>query len=106
MNSTLLIPLCLALASTDLATDALPRALPQSSAVPGVEMPAGTGVSGAGLPRGVPRTVLPDGSAYIEAAFTTRAFQKEALRLVIEEANTVARELNLPEASPWNHKVL
>lgn len=32
--------------------------------------------------------------------FTTPAYQKEALRLVIEEANRVARELNLPETLP------
>jgi len=92
--------LCLTLTSTAFAADALPPAAPPRPGLPDVEMPSGTGVSGAGLPRGVPRTVLPDGSVYIEPSFTTRAFQKEALRLVIEEANTVARELNLPEKLP------
>jgi hypothetical protein len=32
--------------------------------------------------------------------FTTPAYRKEALRLVIEEANRVAQELNLPEQLP------
>ena len=32
--------------------------------------------------------------------FTTPAYRKEALRLVIEEANQVAQELNLPEQLP------
>jgi hypothetical protein len=32
--------------------------------------------------------------------FTTPAYHQEALRLVIEEANRVARELNLPESLP------
>jgi hypothetical protein len=32
--------------------------------------------------------------------FTTKAYREEALRLIIEEANCVARELNLPESLP------
>jgi hypothetical protein len=32
--------------------------------------------------------------------FTTSAYHQEALRLVIEEANRIAQELNLPESSP------
>jgi hypothetical protein len=35
-----------------------------------------------------------------ELVFTTPAYNKEALRLIIEEANRVARELNLPEKLP------
>lgn len=55
----------------------------------------------ADLPPGVPRVVNPDGSLYfIEPMFTTRQFQNEALRLVIEEANRVARELPLGESLP------
>jgi hypothetical protein len=53
------------------------------------------------LPPGVPRIVNPDGSlCFVEPAFTTREFRNEALRLVIEEANKVAKELNLPESFP------
>jgi hypothetical protein len=36
----------------------------------------------------------------INGMFTTRAYQNEALRLVIQEANKVAKEMNLPEALP------
>ena len=53
------------------------------------------------LPPGVPRTVDTNGKVvYIDGSFTTKAYQDEALRLVIQEANTVARELQLPEALP------
>jgi hypothetical protein len=53
------------------------------------------------LPPGVPRIVNPDGSlCFVEPMFTTREFHSEALRLVIEEANKVAKELQLPEPSP------
>ncbi len=53
------------------------------------------------LPPGVPRTVDTNGKViYIEGAFTTKAYQNEALRLVIQDANKVARELQLPEVLP------
>jgi hypothetical protein len=53
------------------------------------------------LPPGVPREVNPDGSlAYLDLRFTTKAFQEDALRLVIQEANQVARDLDLPERLP------
>jgi hypothetical protein len=53
------------------------------------------------LPLGVPRTVDTNGKViYIEGTFSTRAYQDEALRLVIQEANKVARDLQLPEALP------
>ena len=53
------------------------------------------------LPPGVPRTVDTNGNVlFIDTMFTTRAFQEEALRLVIEEANKVAKELQLPESLP------
>ena len=53
------------------------------------------------LPPGVPRVVNPDGSLFfIEPMFTTREFQNEALRLVVEEANKVAKELHLDESLP------
>jgi hypothetical protein len=37
---------------------------------------------------------------YEKLNFTTAAYQKEAVRLVIEEANRVAQQLNLPENLP------
>jgi hypothetical protein len=37
---------------------------------------------------------------YEKLTFTTPAYQKEAVRLVIEEANRVAQQLNLPENLP------
>jgi hypothetical protein len=37
---------------------------------------------------------------YEKLNFTTPAYRKEALRLIIEEANRVAQELNLPENLP------
>lgn len=53
------------------------------------------------LPPGVPRTVDTNGKViYIEGAFTTKDYQQEALRLVIQEANKVARDLQLPETLP------
>lgn len=53
------------------------------------------------LPPGVPRCVNPDGSlSPIQMNFTTQAFQDEARRLVIQEANRVAKELGLPEKLP------
>lgn len=52
------------------------------------------------LPPGVPRSIQPDGSVYIEPTFTTPAYQKEAFKLVLQEANKVAKELKLPEKLP------
>jgi hypothetical protein len=53
------------------------------------------------LPLGVPHVVDTNGNVFsIEPMFTTAAFQEEGLRLVIEEANAVARDLHLPESSP------
>jgi hypothetical protein len=52
------------------------------------------------LPPGVPRSINPDGTVSIQPMFTTKAFQDEAQKLVIQEANRVAKELNLPEKLP------
>jgi hypothetical protein len=53
------------------------------------------------LPVGVPRTVNTNGRVvFINTMFTTRAFQQEGLKLVTEEANRAAAELNLPEVIP------
>lgn len=53
------------------------------------------------LPAGVPRTVDTNGRViYIDGMFTTKAYQQEAFRLIIEEANKVAMELHLPETLP------
>lgn len=53
------------------------------------------------LPPGVPRTVDTNGRVVsIDGAFTTEAYHNEALRLVIQEANKVVKELNLSEAVP------
>jgi hypothetical protein len=53
------------------------------------------------LPPGVPHVVDTNGNVfYVDPAFTTTAFQEEGLRLVIEEANRVARDLQLPETLP------
>ena len=48
------------------------------------------------------KTALFPGRAmtYEETIFTTRAYQEEALRLVLEEANQFARDLRLPEQLP------
>lgn len=53
------------------------------------------------LPPGVPRNLDSNGNLfYIEPMFTTEAFHEEALRLVIAEANAVARDLRLSESLP------
>ncbi len=52
------------------------------------------------LPRGVPRTVWPDGRVTVDTMYTSKAYQRAALTLVLEEANRVAKELNLPERLP------
>jgi hypothetical protein len=47
------------------------------------------------------RTVVTNGNVfYVDPMFTTPAFQEEGLRLVLEEANRVSRELQLPESLP------
>lgn len=52
------------------------------------------------LPPGVPRCIYEDGTIHVKPMFTTQAYQREALRLVIQEANQVAKELKLPEKQP------
>jgi len=57
--------------------------------------------TGRPLPPGVPRAVDTNGNVvYIPPRFTTRAYQKEAIKLVTQEANQVAQELRLPEDLP------
>jgi hypothetical protein len=49
----------------------------------------------------VPNLFRPDGKLSSEAfRFTTKAYEREALRLVLEEANRVVKELGLPETFP------
>jgi hypothetical protein len=56
---------------------------------------------GRGLPPGVPRTVDTNGNVeYIDHHFTTRAYQNEACRLMIMEANQAAKALHLAEDLP------
>ena len=53
------------------------------------------------LPPGVPRVVDTNGNIiYVPEKFTSKAFQAEALNMVIDEANQVAKELNLLEELP------
>lgn len=53
------------------------------------------------LPPGVPHVVDTNGNVFsIEPMFTSEAFQEEGLRMVIAEANAVARDLRLPESLP------
>ena len=52
------------------------------------------------LPPGVPSPVGPDGRITGGLTFTTKDYQNEALRLVIQEANEVAKEMRLPENFP------
>lgn len=53
------------------------------------------------LPAGVPRVVDTNGNViFVDCTFTTPAYQDEAFRLVIAEANKVARELQLHETLP------
>ena len=53
------------------------------------------------LPVGVPRIVDTNGDViYIPPRFTTRAYQREATKMVIQEANKVALELQLSDAVP------
>jgi hypothetical protein len=53
------------------------------------------------LPPGVPRVVDTNGNViFINRRFTTRQYQQAAIKLVLQEANTVAGELQLPEKLP------
>jgi len=53
------------------------------------------------LPAGVPNPIGADGKWNHEGMmFTTEAYQKEALRLLLKEANNVAENLHLPEKLP------
>jgi hypothetical protein len=53
------------------------------------------------LPAGVPHVVDTNGNIfYVDPMFTTPAFQREGLRLIIDEANRVASDLRLPECLP------
>jgi hypothetical protein len=52
------------------------------------------------LPPGVPNPIGPDGKYTPALVFTTKAYQDEAFRLVLQEANRVATELRLPEKLP------
>jgi len=53
------------------------------------------------LPPNVPPAYNPDGTySYDGENFTTKAYQNEAFRLVLKEANNVARELQLQEKLP------
>jgi len=59
------------------------------------------GPTGWRLPSGVPRIVDTNGNViYVKPDFTTPAFQNEALKLVIEEANKVAKGLKLADNLP------
>jgi hypothetical protein len=53
-----------------------------------------------GLPPGAPRPLGPDGAYSHSMRFTTKAYQEEAFRLVLQEANLVAKQLQLPENLP------
>lgn len=53
------------------------------------------------LPPGVPRDVDTNGNViYVPLRFTTRLYQEAALKLVLQEANSVAEELNLTNDIP------
>jgi hypothetical protein len=52
------------------------------------------------LPVGVPSPIGPDGKITDAYLFTTPAYQREALKLVLKEANHVASELGLTESLP------
>lgn len=52
------------------------------------------------LPPGVPSPIGPDGKFTHAISFTTPAYQKEAFKLVLQEANQAARDLHLPEKLP------
>ena len=53
------------------------------------------------IPAGVPNPIGRDGKWQSEGMmFTTKAYQREAFRLMLKEANQVASELRLPEKLP------
>ncbi|MGH7990451.1 MAG: hypothetical protein ACREDS_09725, partial [Limisphaerales bacterium] len=53
------------------------------------------------LPAGVPKVVDTNGNVvFVNTMFTTPSYQKAAYKLVLKEANEVARELQLPEKLP------
>jgi hypothetical protein len=52
------------------------------------------------LPPGVPNPIGPDGKYTHALFFTTKAYQHEALKLVLQEANQVANTLQLPDELP------
>jgi hypothetical protein len=57
--------------------------------------------TGRPLPLGVPKVVDTNGNViYVPPRFTSRAYQKEATKLVIQEANEVALELQLADTLP------
>jgi hypothetical protein len=52
------------------------------------------------LPANVPRNIFPDGQVVVSTKFTSTAYEQEAFRLIIEEANKVVNDLHLPEKRP------
>lgn len=52
------------------------------------------------LPADVPTSPGRDAHSMRAMTFTTKAYQTEALRLVLQEANSVAQQLHLPEEIP------
>ena len=53
------------------------------------------------LPAGVPRMVDTNGNVvWLDQSFTTRQYQNAAFKLVLQEANRVAKELQLPQELP------
>lgn len=60
----------------------------------------GASVNAQELPPGVPRNVSPDGTIDVPLTFTSEAYRNEALRLLVQEANLVAKQLNLAEDLP------
>src|SRR5436189_5095699 len=55
----------------------------------------------------LPKLIRPDGKLTSEAFhFTTKAYEREALRLVVEQANVVAKQLQLPESLPITEATL
>lgn len=57
--------------------------------------------TGRPLPPGVPRAVDTNGNVlYVPHRFTTTLYRDAAIKLVLNEANQVARELKLPEDMP------
>jgi len=60
-----------------------------------------TDPKGRELPPGVPRTVDTNGNViYIDMDFTTKQYRQAAVKVLMQEANIVAKELQLPEQLP------